>query len=140
MDKNFMPVYTYQLNQIYSVIDAALQTVASYVDDSPSLEYRSWRTDLGAGPIHITISRSLLSSLSLQTHIKIEVDHEKVLDTIIKSDKEINRILQIIRCLNPFRFMYTEDTSPVGVVDKAICDDGCFMEIPDGLLEELPFT
>jgi len=141
MDKNFMPVHTYQLNQIYAAIDAALQTKAFYIDDSPSLEYRSWSTDLGAGPIHITISRCLIATLNLQTRVKIEVDHEKALDTFIKSDKEIDQILQIVRCLNPERLKNLNDELPDLIDDTDYLLDERYKWItPDfSGLEECPF-
>ena len=131
MDKKFMPVHTPTFRAMVEVIEASLGK-ASYANHHPS-EVLIYNVDTCAGPISVMISRAIdYNYIALETDVKITIDHEVVLDTTIKSDHEIVRIMQIIKCLNPARL-----TSPVGVVASGItaCDeDDLLFDFEDDLL------
>lgn len=102
MDKNFMPVHTPQFRSIIEVIERSMGK-ACHADHGKS-DILIYRNDFELCPIKIMISRAIdYTYIKLQTDIKIEIDHEVVLDTTIKSDHDIDRIMQIIRCLNTER-------------------------------------
>ena len=137
MKKDFMPVHTEEFKQLICTIESSLGKAATACDDWIS-QTRIHRVNSElSGPICLVVNRCVADGFLtvLRTTIEIEIDHEVVLKTVIKSDHELDRVKQIIRCLNPNRYY-----SPVGVVRHEDSADGCFMEIPDGLVEELPFV
>lgn len=103
MDKDFMSVHTYQYNQILKEIEDALNTKASWVNNDSMADHSEYRITTIGGEVQVSIYRWFLSTINLKTEIKITFDHEVVLNTAIKSDAELTRIQQIIRCLNPER-------------------------------------
>ena len=119
--KNFMPVYDDQFNEFLNSIKKALDV--DPLEDTD--EAANWNTYIIKDKVGVFVIRWLRPSYAFETEVSILIGHDKVLDTVIKSNHELDRVKQIIRCLNPNRYC-----SPVGVTRHASGITACNDDTP----------
>lgn len=133
MDKNFMPIFTAQFNRIINEIanslDVPMTDVHKHISsDSDGVFIRKHDTQFGNVGVYLFRYHDEHTQYCLnETEITVNVDREEWFKSVITSDHELDRILQIIKCLNPNRF-----PSPVGVISGITdADDEPFIVYDD---------